>query len=54
MKQDCKADVDLLPHYLRLITHIRSDRTGGWTEATLGHAPHKPLLLAVLETCLPD
>jgi len=34
-----------LNNYLRLITNLRTDRTGGWTDATQGQAPHKPILL---------
>ena len=36
---------DLLSSYLRHFTHLRTDHTGGWTAATQGQAPHKPLLL---------
>lgn len=35
----------LLSSYLRHFTHLRTDRTGGWTATTRGQAPHKPLLL---------
>ncbi len=39
-----------LVHYLERFSHLRTDRTAGWTEATHGQAPHKPfLLLAVLD-----
>lgn len=39
-----------LPHYLHVFTHLRTDRTGGWTALTRGQAPHKPfLLLSVLD-----
>lgn len=39
-----------LAYYLHKFTHLRTDRTGGWTAATLGQAPHKPfLLLSVLD-----
>lgn len=31
--------------YLKSFSHLRTDRTGGWTAATLGQAPHKPILL---------
>jgi putative restriction endonuclease len=39
-----------LSFYLQKFSHLRTDRTGGWTAATRGQAPHKPiLLLAVLD-----
>jgi putative restriction endonuclease len=39
-----------LDYYLRLFSHLRTDRTGGWNEATCNQAPHKPfLLLSVLD-----
>jgi putative restriction endonuclease len=39
-----------LAHYLQMFTHLRTDRTAGWTDATQGQAPHKPiLLLSVLD-----
>jgi putative restriction endonuclease len=39
-----------LPIYLKKFSHLRTDRTGGWTAATQGQAPHKPiLLLSVLD-----
>jgi len=39
-----------LPYYLSKFAHLRTDRTGGWTAATQGQAPHKPvLLLSVLD-----
>jgi putative restriction endonuclease len=39
-----------LTHYLHKFSHLRTDRTGGWTVATQGQAPHKPiLLLSVLD-----
>jgi len=39
-----------LPLYLPKFSHLRTDRTGGWTAATQGQAPHKPiLLLSVLD-----
>lgn len=34
-----------LPHYLHKFSHLRTDRTGGWTAATQDQAPHKPILL---------
>ena len=40
----------ILPRYIKLFSHLRTDRTGGWTAATQGQAPHKPiLLLSVLD-----
>jgi putative restriction endonuclease len=39
-----------LAHYLHKFSHLRTDRTGGWTAATRNQAPHKPiLLLSVLD-----
>jgi putative restriction endonuclease len=39
-----------LSDYLHQFSHLRTDRTGGWTAATQGQAPHKPiLLLSVLD-----
>jgi putative restriction endonuclease len=39
-----------LAYYLNKFSHLRTDRTGGWTSATQGQAPHKPfLLLSVLD-----
>jgi putative restriction endonuclease len=39
-----------LPFYVQKFTHLRTDRTGGWTDATRNRAPHKPiLLLSVLD-----
>jgi putative restriction endonuclease len=39
-----------LNQYIRLFSRLRTDRTGGWTAATHGQAPHKPiLLLSVLD-----
>jgi putative restriction endonuclease len=39
-----------LSTYIHKFSHLRTDRTGGWTAATLGQAPHKPiLLLSVLD-----
>jgi len=39
-----------LSQYIRLFSKLRTDRTGGWTVATQGQAPHKPiLLLSVLD-----
>jgi len=39
-----------LSYYLHKFSHLRTDRTGGWTAATRGQAPHKPiLLLSVLD-----
>jgi putative restriction endonuclease len=39
-----------LTQYIRLFSKLRTDRTGGWTAATQGQAPHKPiLLLSVLD-----
>jgi len=39
-----------LTPYIRQFSHLRTDRTGGWTVATQGQAPHKPiLLLSVLD-----
>ena len=39
-----------LNQYIRLFSKLRTDRTGGWTAATQGQAPHKPiLLLSVLD-----
>jgi len=37
-----------LAKYLQSFAHLRTDHTGGWTDATKGHAPHKPLLLLVI------
>ena len=34
-----------LKDYLHKFAHLRTDRTGGWTAATQGQAPHKPILL---------
>ncbi len=34
-----------LSFYLNKFSHLRTDRTGGWTAATQGQAPHKPILL---------
>ncbi len=34
-----------LSYYLQKFSHLRTDRTGGWTAATLGQAPYKPFLL---------
>ena len=43
------AETQLL-FYLHKLSHLRTDRTGGWTAATQGQAPHKPiLLLSVLD-----
>ena len=40
----------ILARYLHHFAHLRTDRTGGWTAATQGRAPHKPiLLLSVLD-----
>lgn len=40
----------MLTRYLKLFTHLRSDKTAGWGAATRGRAPHKPfLLLSVLD-----
>ena len=39
-----------LANYLHQFAHLRTDRTGGWTDATRSQAPHKPfLLLSVLD-----
>jgi putative restriction endonuclease len=39
-----------LAYYIKKFSHLRTDRTAGWTAATQGQAPHKPfLLLAVLD-----
>jgi putative restriction endonuclease len=39
-----------LSTYLHQFSHLRTDRTGGWTATTQGQAPHKPiLLLSVLD-----
>lgn len=39
-----------LSYYLQKFSHLRTDRTNSWTDATLGNAPHKPfLLLSVLD-----
>ncbi|MBN2148000.1 MAG: hypothetical protein JW726_11455 [Anaerolineales bacterium] len=39
-----------LAPYIHKFSHLRTDRTGGWTAATQGQAPHKPiLLLSVLD-----
>ncbi len=39
-----------LSNYLKSFSRLRTDRTGGWTAATQGQAPHKPiLLLSVLD-----
>jgi putative restriction endonuclease len=39
-----------LTHYLHIFSHLRTDRSGFWTTATQGQAPHKPiLLLSVLD-----
>lgn len=36
--------------YIHKFSHLRTDRTAGWTVATQGQAPHKPiLLLSVLD-----
>ena len=34
-----------LAHYIQQFSRLRTDRTGGWTAATQGQAPHKPILL---------
>ena len=34
-----------LAHYLQKFSRLRTDHTGGWTAATQGQAPHKPILL---------
>jgi putative restriction endonuclease len=34
--------------YIHKFSHLRTDRTGGWTAATQNQAPHKPLLLLVV------
>lgn len=34
-----------LSDYLDKFSRLRTDRTGGWTAATQGQAPHKPILL---------
>ena len=40
----------VLSKYIQLFSRLRTDRTGGWTAATRGQAPHKPfLLLSVLD-----
>ena len=40
----------ILSKYIQLFSKLRTDRTGGWTDATRGQAPHKPfLLLSVLD-----
>jgi putative restriction endonuclease len=31
--------------YLHKFSHLRTDRTGGWTTVTQNQAPHKPILL---------
>jgi putative restriction endonuclease len=39
-----------LQKYIHQFAHLRTDRTGGWTEITAYRAPHKPfLLLAILD-----
>jgi putative restriction endonuclease len=39
-----------LSYYFHQFAHLRTDRTGGWTNATRDQAPHKPfLLLSVLD-----
>ena len=39
-----------LTHYLQKYSHLRTDRTGGWTAATQGQSLHKPIsLLPVVE-----
>lgn len=35
----------MLSSYINKFSHLRTDRTGGWTVATQGQAPHKPILL---------
>ena len=34
-----------LPKYIKAFSKLRTDRSTGWTSATRGQAPHKPLLL---------
>lgn len=39
-----------LSHYIHQFSKLRTDRSGNWTQATNGQAPHKPfLLLSVLD-----
>ncbi|MBT3322441.1 MAG: HNH endonuclease [Anaerolineae bacterium] len=35
----------VLAGYIRSFSKLRADRSAGWTDATKGQAPHKPLLL---------
>lgn len=41
-----EGDMDkMLAGYIQSFSKLRADRSAGWTEATKGQAPHKPLLL---------
>jgi putative restriction endonuclease len=42
------ADKPAMEKYIHEFTHLHTDRTGGWTDATRGQAPHKPLLLLTI------
>ena len=35
----------VLSYYIQKFSNLRTDRTGGWTAATQGQAPHKPFLI---------
>jgi putative restriction endonuclease len=38
-------DIQTVGYYSDRLAHLRTDRTGGWTDQTSNRAPHKPLLL---------